>query len=60
MATASRPAAPALLRARDVFWFPGPAGAPVRVVRGQVVAADDPAVSGREHLFEPFTPNPTS
>lgn len=37
-----------MYRAKDTFWVPGNR----RIVKGDLVAPDDPAVEGREELFE--------
>ncbi|MBE4790913.1 hypothetical protein [Streptomyces caniscabiei] len=37
-----------MYRAKDTFWVPGNR----RIVKGDLVAPDDPAVEGREGLFE--------
>jgi hypothetical protein len=51
-------AAAKLLVARTAFVYEAKTGA-VHVCAGQVVAANDPAVKGRETLFEPAKPPTT-
>ncbi|MGE2733843.1 hypothetical protein [Mycolicibacterium vaccae] len=47
-----------ILKARESFAYTDPQGLPQIVRAGDLLSSDDPALKGRDHLFEPVAVKP--